>query len=65
MQELYEDKELIERLRLALHSNYIQKGQLYNMLNAGFITMKEYAAITSATPIEVAPANTDHQQTEL
>lgn len=43
---VYEDKELIERLRLALQAGYMQLTQLHNMLNAGFITMDEYRQIT-------------------
>ena len=42
---LYFDKELVERLHLAVAANFIDKGHIYNMLNAGFITMKEYTNI--------------------
>ncbi len=45
VQDLYFDKDLVERLRLAVAANFIDKGQIYNMLNAGFITMKEYTNI--------------------
>ncbi len=46
VKELAFDQHLVDKLRASIIKEIIQTEQVYNMLNAGLITMTEYLAIT-------------------